>query len=428
MVEGTFPAGHAGRPPRRSKGWLSDIGAVPFPLRGDGDGLPQWEFRAATTQAELETELNRFMDRCGAHEVAEERRLAYVACTRARETLLLTGAIWADGSTPREPSRFLAEIAELAEAPQLAAEADDRDADTATEPEISIGRWSEEPEEDAENPRAVEGRLGAWPIDPLGERRPAVESGAELVSAAMDALLHEYTTGQTTFDPPQLRQEVAWARELELLVAERDAGRSGELTVRLPMHLSASRAVALAEDPLALAERLRRPMPEQPSPASRRGSAFHTWLERRFGAAALVDVDELPGAGDDDLVLDDATLLRLQENFLASAWAARTAEAVEVAVETPVNGVVLRGRIDAVFARPDGGWDVVDWKTGHPPGADGARARAVQLAVYRLAWARLHRIDVASVGAAFFYALTGETVRPVDLLTEDGLVELLSLA
>jgi hypothetical protein len=29
------------------------------------------------------------------------------------------------------------------------------------------------------------------------------------------------------------------------------------------------------------------------------------------------------------------------------------------------------------------------------------------------------------VGAAFFYAATGETVRPVDLLDEQGLVDLL---
>jgi DNA helicase-2/ATP-dependent DNA helicase PcrA len=34
LVEGTFPAGPNGNPPAKSKGWLTDIGAVPFPLRG----------------------------------------------------------------------------------------------------------------------------------------------------------------------------------------------------------------------------------------------------------------------------------------------------------------------------------------------------------------------------------------------------------
>jgi DNA helicase-2/ATP-dependent DNA helicase PcrA len=182
--------------------------------------------------------------------------------------------------------------------------------------------------------------------------------------------------------------------------------------------------VALAADPVALAERLRRPMPEQPSPQARRGSAFHAWLERRFGAAALVDVDELPGAGDD---VDDTDLEALQAAFLGSEWASRTAEAVEVAIETSIAGVVLRGRIDAVFARPGGGWDVVDWKTGRPPAPERAQALAVQLAVYRLAWARLHAVPVEQVSAAFFYASTGETVRPVDLLDEAALHDLLTL-
>jgi DNA helicase-2/ATP-dependent DNA helicase PcrA len=40
----------------------------------------------------------------------------------------------------------------------------------------------------------------------------------------------------------------------------------------------------------------------------------------------------------------------------------------------------------------------------------------VQLAVYRLAWARLQGVPVEHVGAAFFHAATGATVRPVELL------------
>ena len=60
---------------------------------------------------------------------------------------------------------------------------------------------------------------------------------------------------------------------------------------------------------------------------------------------------------------------------------------------------------------------------------DRARAsRAVQLAVYRLAWASLAGVDVADVGAAFFYAATGETVRPVDLLDAEGLAALIRSA
>lgn len=193
----------------------------------------------------------------------------------------------------------------------------------------------------------------------------------------------------------------------------------------LPLHLSASQMVTLAADPDRLADRLRRPMPQQPNPQTRRGSAFHAWLEQRFAAGALVDVDELPGAADDDG--GDEDLAVLQQRFLASPWAERIPEAVEVAVETPVAGVMLRGRIDAVFRREDGGWDVVDWKTGAPPsGPAEAGARAVQLAVYRLAWSALAGAEPHRVGAAFFYAATGETVRPVDLLDPEGLAAVIT--
>jgi DNA helicase-2/ATP-dependent DNA helicase PcrA len=194
--------------------------------------------------------------------------------------------------------------------------------------------------------------------------------------------------------------------------------------VSLPTHVSASRLVRLAEDPQALALDLRRPVPQQPRTAARRGTAFHAWVEQRLGAAAIVDVLDLPGAADDDPARDE-DLAAMQRAFLASEWANRPVVAVEVPIETPVDGTVVRGRVDAVLARPDGGVDVVDWKTGPPPSGAQARARAVQLAAYRLAWSRLHDLPLDRVGAAFFYAATGETVRPVDLLDEQGLVALL---
>jgi DNA helicase-2/ATP-dependent DNA helicase PcrA len=83
--------------------------------------------------------------------------------------------------------------------------------------------------------------------------------------------------------------------------------------------------------------------------------------------------------------------------------------------------MVLRGRIDAVFAAGADGVDVVDWKTGRPPTGARLRAAAVQLAVYRLAWSRLTGLPLDRVGAAFFYASTGQTLRPADGLTERDL-------
>ena len=396
LVEGSFPAGTSSQGHDTDSGWLTGIGTLPYGLRGDAPSLPVWSWRSARHLKDLEASVTQFRLACGAHEEAEERRLAYVASTRARRRLLLSGAFWGDGITPRRPSRYLLEVARR----------------FGGHPRVRLAGLSETeptaPEAEA-NPRLADPFRLAWPYDPLGGRRPAVRAAADAVLAA----------GAGT--------DVAgeWAAEVELLLAERAAVSSSGGDVVLPVHLSASRAVQLADDPVALAEQIRRPMPVEPRPQTRRGTVFHAWLEERFRAETLVDLDELPGVRDDGAAPDDE-LPRLREAFLASEWAQRTPVAVEVAVETPVGGVMLRGRIDAVFASGDGGFDVVDWKTGRPPTGRHREAAAVQLAVYRLAWARLKGLDVDLVGAAFFYASTGETVRPVGGLGETELLELIT--
>ena len=114
----------------------------------------------------------------------------------------------------------------------------------------------------------------------------------------------------------------------------------------------------------------------------------------------------------------------MKERFLASGWACRSPEAIEIAIETTVAEMSIRGRIDAVFARPGGGFTVVDWKTGARPTGDKAKIRALQLEAYRLAYARLRGLALDQVDAAFYYAGTGETVFP-DLPEDEQLATLL---
>ena len=88
--------------------------------------------------------------------------------------------------------------------------------------------------------------------------------------------------------------------------------------------------------------------------------------------------------------------------FAASEWAARTPIDVEVPFDMVIAGRVVRGRIDAVFADENGEVTVVDWKTGEPPSTpEQLQHNAVQLAVYRIAWAGLQGCPVSSVRAAF---------------------------
>ncbi|MHB1433789.1 MAG: PD-(D/E)XK nuclease family protein, partial [Streptosporangiaceae bacterium] len=220
-----------------------------------------------------------------------------------------------------------------------------------------------------------------------------------------------------------------WTADTGLLLAERAQRRpDGAIPVRLPQRIAVSALVAMARDPAALAASIRRPMPRPPAPRAERGTAFHRWLEERFGPMRLIDPDDLAGAGDADLVADDADLAALKAAFEAGAWGQRLPLQVEVPFETRVGDRLVRGRIDAVFAdSPEGGFDVVDWKTGRPPSAGAEqRAVAIQLAAYRLAWAALAGVPVDQVRAAFYYVRQDRTVRPADLLDTAGLAALIS--
>ena len=223
---------------------------------------------------------------------------------------------------------------------------------------------------------------------------------------------------------------LAWRRDADLLLAERQRRRAeGGLRVALPGHLSVSALVTLARDPAELARQVRRPMPRPPAPYARRGTAFHRWLEERFGQQRLIDADDLFGADDEGDVATgtDADLARLRDRFEASAWSGRWPREVEVPFETLIGDRLVRGRIDAVFDDAgDGTFNVVDWKTGQPPASAAERhAVAVQLAAYRLAWAALAGVPVQQVRAAFHYIRPDLTVRPADLLGEAGLAALI---
>jgi ATP-dependent DNA helicase UvrD/PcrA len=342
-----------------------------------------------------------FVEACRERGQREERRLAYVAATRARHLLLCSGYWWDTATRPRGPSTFLAEMARVRR--------------------VRVDQWAPPPADGTANPLPPPEPV-TWPVDPLGARRALVEEGAALVRSALAA----GSTGSGPAEEGALFGEedllaLGWAREAELLLAERAreaAGGDGSVDVPMPGHLAVTDLVALARDPVALARRVRRPVPTRPAPLARRGTAFHAWLEERYGGERLLDVDELPGAADAGAAPDEDLAL-LQERFLASAWADRSPEELEVPFETVIGGVVIRGRIDAVFADADGGFTVVDWKTGDPP-RDPTSA-TVQLAAYRLAWAELSGLPVEAVRAAFHYVRLDRTVAPVDLLDADRL-------
>ncbi|NNG34172.1 ATP-dependent helicase [Nakamurella sp. DB0629] len=403
---GVFPSG-------RTTSWLGEAGQLPPMLRGDAAdvpqlGLPVGDFRedAGVDQGDLVKSLAAHTESLKEWQLREERRLAYVAVTRAQRELILSGHQWGStGVRPRGPSPLLTELAAAADGV----------------PGCRVDGWADAPAEGEANPALAEPRSTTWPRDPLRQRREQVERGAQLVRQALAGEL----------DPADPRDPLGLAADVDALLAERSAARPASVDVELPGTLTVSSLVELAGDPEQLARRLRRPVPMPPAPQARRGTAFHLWLEHRFAGNALVAVEELPGADDRDAPADQQ-LERLQQAFEASTWADRVPVQIEVGFSMVLTAahrpLPVRGRIDAVFADADGGYTVVDWKTGRPPSRTARAAVAVQLAAYRLAWAELAGVPLQRVRAAFHYVADNLTLAPVDLLDADGLARLIDAA
>ena len=402
--------------------WLTDPGELPPLLRGDragqgaadgadaidaaaAHGVPVLDLAAVTDRKALTDAVDAHRDALRRRRIDEERRLLYVALTRTEDTLLVSGHHWgATESTPRGPSEFLTEIKEIIE--------------TTPQPCGQIEHWAPGPPDGEPNPLRDNAAEAQWPADPLIGRRAEVQRGADLVAAAL---------AQPEMDPDD--DPDGWAADVDALLAER-ARAAAAPPVTLPAQLSVSALVELDRDGAAAARRLVRRLPARPDPNALLGTAFHDWVQRFYGADRLFDLDDLPGAGGPPDT-DAADLDALQRAFTDSAWAARTPLDVEVPFEMTLGeqagSTVVRGRIDAVFADPDGGVTVVDWKTGTPPaGADDRRHAAVQLAVYRLAWAALAGIAPDRVRAVFHYVRSGRTVEPDYLPDAAELAALLS--
>ncbi|MCK2212994.1 ATP-dependent helicase [Actinomadura sp. ATCC 31491] len=387
-----FPAS-----PVTNSRWTENPRKLPYPLRGDAADLP----RLSGLSKE---ELAVFDELCRERDLTEERRLAYVAVTRAHYHLIASGYRWGTATKPLEPSDFLLEIRDTAD-------------------RVSV--WAGDLAEGATNPLLAEPAEAVWPVTPEGLRYESVLDGARLVEDVLSGALGEDDDEDDDEPVRAYEQERmrAWDRDTDLLLRERERHlRRPATIVELPAKLTVSSLVTLAADPRELARRIRRPVPVKPAPLARRGTSFHRWLETRWDQQRLIDDFELY----DELEPEEADvrLAELQERFEQSEWADRRPVDLEIPFETMIGDRLVRGRMDAVFETAGDGYEVVDWKTGQPPRGKAAKAASVQLAAYRMAWAHLAGVPLERVGAAFHYVRANRTVRPVDLLDEAGLVAL----
>jgi len=400
LVEAEFPtSAQVGRD------WLA-FGRLPGELRGDAAELPSFGWRSAADRREYLARFETYRAELLERHEQEERRLAYVAVTRTRSDLLLSGAWWGGQQRPRKPSRYLEDCA------------------AAFAMMLPAGPDTETPPEDLGQPDL------RWPRPALGDRRERVERAAELVLAAMQEL-ETAASGvdrgdlEGVTEPGQALPEplasAPWARDLALLLAEH-AIRGTAAPPAPPRRVPASGFKAWVQDPAARLRAIQRPMPEQPYVATRLGTLFHDWVEaryRRLAPEALFDLDELGVSAEDELVglapADQATLARLKDVFERSRWATRRPLAVERAIDLPLGGVTIPCKIDAVFPADDDpdGVTIVDWKTGRRPDDPDALALLdYQLDLYRLAWAAATGTPVEHIEALLYFVASDEEYAP----------------
>jgi ATP-dependent DNA helicase UvrD/PcrA len=372
--------------------WTSSPAVLPAPLRGDAGDLPQL---AGHDKAALDAYRRGTRD----HDREEELRLAYVAFTRAGHRLSVTSYLWSPRATPFGPSDFQRVVLD-----QLA------------EWGVPVEGWQEKPAKGDPNPYDALDPSRPWPEPGPGREAALRLRAAEVVRAASPDALDE------GLDMLEAARVADWDVELDRLVAEARADRDRIVQVPLPSSLSATALSRLRTDPDAFARELARPMPRQPSPAARFGTRFHAWVETRFGQQDLFDPDELPGQADAGIE-SDADLADLIATFEKGPFADRPPHAVEAPFALVLDGQVVRGRIDAVYAEPgpEGGFLVVDWKTSRRDDAD-----ALQLALYRLAWAELVGVPIERVRAAFYFVRSGRVVEPPDLPGREELESLVT--
>ena len=209
-------------PSSRDSRWSSGSAALPWPLRGDRADLPQWDLDQPDQKGWLDAEKD-FKADVQAHGEAEERRLAYVAYTRAKFVLWVSSAAWVGSRAGMaDMSPFLSELAPLAGVRHPGADAAAADPAGAGETLPANGPTEElqqlaasvhaasveEASLPAESPLTQDIELALWPYDPLeGPADPRTGARLRLVPgrrAAME-LAAERVRGTLAEDAPVRR-------------------------------------------------------------------------------------------------------------------------------------------------------------------------------------------------------------------------------
>jgi DNA helicase-2/ATP-dependent DNA helicase PcrA len=219
-------------------------------------------------------------------------------------------------------------------------------------------------------------------------------------------------------------------QEITLLLAEKDAALVANDTANLPVRIPASSFKDYVADFDSVIARLRRPMPQPPYKQTRTGTLFHSWVESTFGAAT--HAGQLLGQANsedaDSAELELENIQELQANFQASRFAKLQPIDIEREIQLTVGQNTFICKLDAVFATDDG-VEIVDWKTGKAPkNAADQKLKTLQLALYRLAYARFTGMPIEKIQVCFYFVGENKEIKPEQIPNEAELLELWAAA
>ena len=332
LAEGIFPA--------RSLGYdnpAAHARYLPYDLRLDADTYADAGFTDADHDAALRS-----------RHLTGEWRTAYVAVTRAKRRLYVTGAYWYGGKRPKQPSRLF-QIAQECAA-------------------VDSFSFATEPGDRPDHLGFSESGMVPDPLFADGWRSSlsrAITDPGWPASVAEDPAAYDAAVDQLRILVDGLPEDVA---------SEADQGVAATSVTGL---------VTLAGCPLRFYWSEVDRLPRRPSPALQRGVELHRRIElHNRGAIAFENLDEglydTPGDGRGEPLSTGDPF----ETFLTSRFADRTPRFVETPIDLRLGVTRVRGRIDAVYVDEDDSWEIVDYKSGRDRGATSA---VVQLEAYAIA-------------------------------------------
>ncbi len=393
---------YAAQSPLPQAGWWTAVGELPYPARRDHEHLPDPQVWDADEKLGVLEALLK--ERVGAYLEEEERRLAYVAVTRARHDLLLSGAWYDSGRTPLFPSPYLTEVA----------------ADL-TEGEAGDGALVDlhpQPSEEEAADLIDFGESATFPRTP-GPHRVLNEQAAAEVQEGIRSY-RDHPGG--TLAALEGVGDQGLRATVRALLRQREEEAAAEAAALPSPHqildatavqrpISVTDLAAFAADPEGAARDLLRPVPQEPSASAFVGTAFHQWVEShlaRLGGhdeSAEEQVPVLPELLDED---EQRELQALAASFLsAGPHSDKKVVALESPFQTGWGPGLLRGRVDAVFQAESGDYTLVDWKTrSRLPSGFRKETLAYyrqQLAAYLAAWGPTAQAEGAEVSAELVF-------------------------